>query len=173
MRRRIGARPNVFRMRRENGASLALFLAASAWGLYWFPLREMEKVGINGTWTVAWFNFFPGVILIPYVLWFRKTEWKELRKVLFIGARHNAHVLFTQQTTGEYFQRAVFGESELVLQSQAHFGLKAFAVKLNAVNASHHHTSTLHGCAFFKTANVVKLGCHGVILRPTVLQQIS
>lgn len=76
----------MIRMGRENGASLALFLAASAWGLYWFPLREMEKVGIHGTWTVAWFNFFPAALLIPYVLWFRRTEWRELRKVLFIGA---------------------------------------------------------------------------------------
>ena len=86
MRRRIGAVPSVFRMSRENGASLALFLAASAWGLYWFPLREMEKVGIHGTRTVAWFNFFPAVLLMPYVFWFRQSQWREIRKVLFIGA---------------------------------------------------------------------------------------
>jgi drug/metabolite transporter (DMT)-like permease len=86
MRRKIGAGQNMFRMGRENGASLALFLAASAWGLYWFPLREMEKVGIHGTWTVAWFNFFPALLLMPYVFWFRHSQWRELRKVLFIGA---------------------------------------------------------------------------------------
>jgi hypothetical protein len=29
--------------------SLALSLSAGAWGLYWFPLRTIENVGISGS----------------------------------------------------------------------------------------------------------------------------
>lgn len=82
---KIGATPNLNRVSRENGASLALFFAASAWGLYWFPLREMEKVGITGTWGVAYFNLFPALVLLPYIFWNGRTQLLHKRKVLAIA----------------------------------------------------------------------------------------
>ena len=53
--------------------SLVLTLSAAAWGLYWFPLRTIEEVGIAGSWSVVFFNACPMLILCPWLLFnFRK-----------------------------------------------------------------------------------------------------
>ena len=39
-----------------NNLSIALFLSAAAWGLFWIPLRQVEALGISGSWTVVIFN---------------------------------------------------------------------------------------------------------------------
>jgi len=65
--------------------SAILFLAASLWGLYWVPLREIESLGLTTTWSVAFFNAGPLAVLIPYVLWRRATQFKHLRAVAIIG----------------------------------------------------------------------------------------
>ena len=53
--------------------SLALSLSAAAWGLYWFPLRTIEGVGISGGWSVAFFNACPLIVLCPLLVFhFRK-----------------------------------------------------------------------------------------------------
>jgi drug/metabolite transporter (DMT)-like permease len=53
--------------------SIALFLSAGAWGLYWFPLRTIEEAGIAGSWSVVFFNACPLIVLCPLlVLNFRK-----------------------------------------------------------------------------------------------------
>jgi drug/metabolite transporter (DMT)-like permease len=65
--------------------SAILFLAASLWGLYWVPLREIESLGLTTTWSVAFFNAGPLVVLIPYVLWRRATHFQHLRAVAIIG----------------------------------------------------------------------------------------
>ena len=70
----------------EGFASLALFLAASSWGLYWWPLREMEQIGITGAWSVAYFNFFPAAMLVPYIVWNHRVQLRHRRKVLIIAA---------------------------------------------------------------------------------------
>ena len=44
---------------RQRRAALLLVLGASVWGLYWLPLREMNRLGIEGTWGVVFFNFCP------------------------------------------------------------------------------------------------------------------
>lgn len=48
--------------------SLALALSASAWGLYWFPLRSIENAGLTGAWSVAFFNSTPLILLCPLLL---------------------------------------------------------------------------------------------------------
>ncbi|MGB1310494.1 MAG: DMT family transporter [Leucothrix sp.] len=48
--------------------SLILVLSAAAWGLYWFPLRTIENIGIAGTWSVVFFNACPLIILCPLLL---------------------------------------------------------------------------------------------------------
>ena len=53
--------------------SIALFLSAGAWGLYWFPLRTIEEAGLEGSWSVVFFNACPLIVLCPLlVLNFRK-----------------------------------------------------------------------------------------------------
>ena len=65
--------------------SVILFMAAALWGLYWVPLREIEALGLTSTWSVAYFNAGPLIVLIPYVIWQRKTQLQQLRAVALIG----------------------------------------------------------------------------------------
>lgn len=70
----------------QRRATLALFIGASIWGLYWVPLRELDRLGIEGGWAVALFNFCPLLVLVPLVIWKRRTALTNLGPVLFIGA---------------------------------------------------------------------------------------
>lgn len=66
-------------------ASLTLVLGASVWGLYWVPLREMNRLGIEGTWGVVFFNFCPLLVLLPLLIWKRVNIWTKPGPALFIG----------------------------------------------------------------------------------------
>lgn len=66
-------------------ASLALVLGASVWGLYWLPLRAMNRLGIEGTWGVVFFNFCPLLVLLPLLIWKRVDLWTRPGPALFIG----------------------------------------------------------------------------------------
>lgn len=70
----------------QRRATLALFIGASIWGLYWVPLRELDRLGIQGGWAVALFNFCPLLVLVPLVIWKRRTAMANLGPALFIGA---------------------------------------------------------------------------------------
>ena len=67
-------------------ASLALFLGAMVWGLYWIPLRALGDMGLGGGWSVAYFNFCPLLVLVPFLIWKRHTALHQPRAALFIGA---------------------------------------------------------------------------------------
>ncbi|MBD1202963.1 MAG: DMT family transporter [Rhodobacteraceae bacterium] len=69
----------------QRRASLALVLGASVWGLYWLPLREMNRLGIEGTWGVVFFNFCPLLVLLPLMIWKRVNIWTSPGPALFIG----------------------------------------------------------------------------------------
>jgi drug/metabolite transporter (DMT)-like permease len=69
----------------QRRASLALVLGASVWGLYWLPLREMNRLGIEGTWGVVFFNFWPLVVLLALLIWKRVDLWTKPGPALFIG----------------------------------------------------------------------------------------
>ena len=57
----------------DNTLSLALFVSASAWGIYWFPLRAIENAGLSGSWSVVFFNACPLIVLCPWLVFnFRK-----------------------------------------------------------------------------------------------------
>ena len=58
--------------------SLALVLSAAAWGLYWFPLRTIENVGVSGSWSVVFFNACPLILLCPLLIF----NYKKLIGVL-------------------------------------------------------------------------------------------
>ncbi len=70
----------------QRRASLALFLGASVWGLYWVPLRELSRMGLDGAWGVALFNFCPLLVLVPLLVYRRQTTMTHLGPALFIGA---------------------------------------------------------------------------------------
>ena len=86
MPRKIGARPPVVEAQRQRRAALLLVLGASVWGLYWLPLREMNRLGIEGTWGVVFFNFCPLLVLLPLLMWKGVNLWARPGLALFIGA---------------------------------------------------------------------------------------
>jgi len=69
--------------------SVVLALSASVWGLYWFPLRAIEQVGISGSWSVVYLSACPLLVLLPLLLFhFRKLSGvlgPTLLAVLFCG----------------------------------------------------------------------------------------
>ena len=67
-------------------ASLALFFGASVWGLYWLPLRALGDIGLSGGWSVAYLNFCPLLVLVPFLIWKRHTVFDQPRAALLIGA---------------------------------------------------------------------------------------
>ena len=67
-------------------ASLALFAGASVWGIYWIPLRALNDMGLTGGWAVAYFNFCPLLVLVPFLIWKRDSLFDHLGPALFIGA---------------------------------------------------------------------------------------
>jgi drug/metabolite transporter (DMT)-like permease len=69
----------------DRAASLALFTAAAFWGLYWWPVREIGAAGFSPSFSVAFFNSAPLVILLPLVIWHRKTQFAHFRQTLLIG----------------------------------------------------------------------------------------
>ncbi|MFN5997594.1 MAG: DMT family transporter [Paracoccaceae bacterium] len=83
--RKTGAAPFVVDPKVQRRASLALVLGASVWGLYWLPLREMNRLGIEGTWGVVFFNFCPLLVLLPLMIWKRVNIWTRPGPAVFIG----------------------------------------------------------------------------------------
>lgn len=49
----------------DTSLSFATFLSASAWGMYWFPLRIIEGVGVSSAWSVVIINACPLALLVP------------------------------------------------------------------------------------------------------------
>ncbi len=77
--------PPVADAKSSQRASLALVIGASVWGLYWLPLREMNRMGVDGTWGVVFFNFCPLVVLTALLIWQRVDLWTKPGPALFIG----------------------------------------------------------------------------------------
>jgi drug/metabolite transporter (DMT)-like permease len=62
----------------DQSLSIALALSAAAWGLYWYPLRTIEAIGMTGSWSVAFFNAVPLILLCPLLIF----NFKKLAGVL-------------------------------------------------------------------------------------------
>ena len=56
--------------------SFMIFISASVWGMFWFPLRAIEAIGISSPWAVALTNACPLVLLTPLIIF----NWKELNR---------------------------------------------------------------------------------------------
>ncbi len=51
--------------------SVALVIAALAWGMFWLPLRAFEEAGLSAGWASVAQFVFPTALLAPLALWFR------------------------------------------------------------------------------------------------------
>ena len=67
----------------DTSLSLITFLSASAWGMYWFPLRIIESTGISSAWSVVIINACPIIILLPLFLFTYKNLQQNIKPVLF------------------------------------------------------------------------------------------
>ncbi len=65
--------------------SMVLFSAASIWGLYWLPLRHVERLGLSGPWSVLAFNALPLFLLLPLALRRRQGICRAFRPLILIG----------------------------------------------------------------------------------------
>ncbi|MEC8154614.1 MAG: hypothetical protein VX077_06965 [Pseudomonadota bacterium] len=50
-------------------ASLMLILGGAMWGVLWIPLREMEKLGLEGAWPSVMSFALPCLVLVPLALY--------------------------------------------------------------------------------------------------------
>ena len=55
--------------------SITLLLSASAWGLFWIPLRYVSDNGFAGAWSTVGYFFVSCLLLVPLIAW----RWRKLR----------------------------------------------------------------------------------------------
>lgn len=76
--------------RRRPYPEIAVAIASAAWGLFWIPLRAIERNGLDPAWATLSQFLAPLVILIPFATlrWLRKqpTGIQQVRTGLLIGA---------------------------------------------------------------------------------------
>lgn len=66
-------------------ASTAVFVSASAWGLYWIPLRALDEQGVGGSWGVALLNAPATLVLAIVVLFQLAAHRGHMRDAAAIG----------------------------------------------------------------------------------------
>lgn len=76
--------------RRRPYPEIAVAIASAAWGLFWIPLRAIERFGLDPAWATLSQFLAPLVILMPFATlrWLRKrpTGIQQYRTGLLIGA---------------------------------------------------------------------------------------
>ncbi|MCY4463414.1 MAG: DMT family transporter [Albidovulum sp.] len=80
-------------------------LSSGIWGLYWLPLRVTEANGVSNAWSIALFNACPILVMLPYLVFFRKPQFESLREIALVG---------TFTGTGMSFYAFGLVESEVV-----------------------------------------------------------
>ncbi len=80
----------------ENTAlpTLAVAMGAAIWGVYWWPLRYIEQLGMSGLWAVVLASSVPLVILLPLLVYYRNQSRGDLGTVLIIGLLSGCAVTF-------------------------------------------------------------------------------
>ncbi|MDP9137243.1 MAG: DMT family transporter [Pseudomonadota bacterium] len=53
----------------ETRAKLACAYAGLVWGLFWLPLRALEKAGVEGLWAIVAFYLSPLIVVVPLLAW--------------------------------------------------------------------------------------------------------
>src|SRR5210317_653130 len=55
-------------------ASLACAYSGVAWGLFWIPLRGMDRAGVTDAWATVLFYGIPLLIFLPWIL----RNWRRI-----------------------------------------------------------------------------------------------
>lgn len=75
-------------------ASALVFVSASVWGLFWLPLREIDRHGLSGPWVILAINLAPLLFFTPVTI----RRWSfvrgHLKEVSIIGALVAAGLVF-------------------------------------------------------------------------------
>ena len=75
-------------------ASALAFVSASVWGLFWLPLREIDKHGLTGPWVILAINIAPLLFFIP-VTWRRwPVVRRHVKEAAIIGSLCAAGLVF-------------------------------------------------------------------------------
>jgi len=74
---------------RRGLATTVVLVSAGLWGLFWIPLRYLEKSGVPPQWSVFLHFFAPTAVMLPFVIYrllhARRTGLKELTIGFTIG----------------------------------------------------------------------------------------
>ena len=74
--------------------TLAVALGAAVWGIYWWPLRYAEGLGMAGLWPVVLASAVPLVIVMPLLLYYRRQASGSLGTVIIIGLLSGGAISF-------------------------------------------------------------------------------
>ena len=85
---------NCLRVKTPAMPTLAVTLGAAIWGIYWWPLRHVEGLGMSGLWPVVLASAVPLVILLPLLVYRRKQSSGKLGTVLIIGLLSGGAITF-------------------------------------------------------------------------------
>ena len=58
----------------ESRARLACIYSGIAWGLFWIPLRMLDRAGIYGAWATVLFYVVPLLLFLPYMIF----HWRRI-----------------------------------------------------------------------------------------------
>jgi drug/metabolite transporter (DMT)-like permease len=92
----------IFLPRRQGMAISALLGGAVLWGLFWWPLKQLNAMGIHGSFVQAVAYGLPALVLLPWA-WRTRAEWRDqtllLGLIALLGGWANASFA-TSLTTG-------------------------------------------------------------------------
>jgi drug/metabolite transporter (DMT)-like permease len=66
-------------------ASLAVALSGAFWGLFWIPLRLLERHGLAGNWANVALYSAASLVLLPFLLHRRRPRRRDLARLAVIG----------------------------------------------------------------------------------------
>lgn len=69
--------------RRHGMAVSALLGGAMLWGLFWWPLKELNAIGIQGSFVQAVAYGLPALVLLPWA-WRTRNAWREKTALLLL-----------------------------------------------------------------------------------------
>jgi drug/metabolite transporter (DMT)-like permease len=82
--------PNTQRLH----GSLAIFMGACVWGIFWLPLRHFDESGVHALWAVAAINLAACLIAVPAAMFFGKIERDQIKWLIVMGIGMGAANIF-------------------------------------------------------------------------------
>ena len=77
-------RPPAF-LESDAGASLAIALSGAFWGLFWIPLRALERQGFAGNWANVTLYGAASLALLPFLYLRGRPRRRDLPQLIVIG----------------------------------------------------------------------------------------